>query len=227
MVQKALWEYTTYLDDVILFLLLIFCLSSISCLWLTVSLPVLQLLSPSIGPPGHLVAHVQQGPAGVHSPGLRPSNTRGPSHPLIHLKDLSSFFFHLIFYLSLWVSFLFTSLISVLWNQCLILNLDCEQDEYFWPFSLWVISPCFLEQRFFAIYRILCVYPFPLISKYNDILPYCSAWCAVLAWFSSLPQCLWQGSWLMTIRMMLTGATFTPPTQVSVCGWLMFSFIAR
>lgn len=119
----------------------------------SVSLPVLQLFSTSIGPPGHLVSPVQQGPAGVHSPGLRPSNTCGPSHPLIHLKDLSSFFsvFFPFESLSLF-SFHFPHFLcsELLW---FILDLDYEQDKYF----LFIHRVSFLEQHFFGIYRILCL----------------------------------------------------------------------
>lgn len=98
----------------------------------SVSLPVLQLLS--IGPPGHLVSPVQQGPAGVHSPGLRPSNTCGPSHPLIHLKELSAFFFFYFIIIFLKSLILFPlHLPRFLRSEFLwfILDWQDEQDEYF------------------------------------------------------------------------------------------------
>lgn len=75
----------------------------------SVSLPVLQLLhsQPSTGPPGHLVSPAQPSPAGARSPHSTPwaqtyththTQTPGPSHPLIHLLDISSFILPLPFF---------------------------------------------------------------------------------------------------------------------------------
>lgn len=157
----------------------------------SVSLPVLQPLSTSIGPPGHLVSPVQPSPAGAHPPGLRPSNTPGPLHPLIHLMDLSSFISPYPLHLPPFLSTLCTM-------HCFRRGWDDEQDEYF------PLNPCLSQDYQCAsfsskclfmslnglFYWILCLYLFTVLSNfavslccYSNILPFCFAWCAVLCWF--------------------------------------------